>query len=161
MANDVRRWSPKSGDLESLLKPTKWRGEVVVDLVPDPFAPGVPVTFVDCIFAVIASSGRRRFRVSTAHPWRALAYFERVRRGSRASMDRYAAWVRRHERSYHRERGFDTLLINPPTPELRFIYDSAQRIVPPNESKSPKRAFPAGEFHWREWPLDNVKVGPR
>jgi protein gp37 len=68
----------------TLAHPLRWTRprRVCVNSTGDLFHPGVPVDWVDRVFAVMALSPLHTFQISTKHPGRMLAYLKQVRRDS-------------------------------------------------------------------------------
>jgi hypothetical protein len=151
-----------------LAEPLRWRRyrtvrkDGLIRAETDLFADGVAFAFVDWVFAVMASCGGHQFRVITKQIGNARIYEERVSREGPAARDIYVETLRvyhlGHIRGY--QEGFT--LPAPPTPELRFIYDQAvkwEAADAPNVHTKPMgHGFSGGEYHWRPWPLDNVRI---
>jgi protein gp37 len=151
---------------DRLADPLKWKRprRVFVNSVSDLFHEDVPDEFIDRVFAVMASASTHIFQVLTKRPWRMREYFERVSKEGLCSRDRYVKTLKEyHEKTIQGYlEGFT--LPSPPTPELRFIYDSAceQEKSGFRYERRPKplgHGFSGGEYHWRKWPLSNVWLG--
>lgn len=151
---------------DALNEPLKWKKpeRIFVNSMSDLFHEGVSFEFVDRVFAVMASSHRHRFQILTKRPDRMRAYMQRVSNGAAAAAERYEREMREHFDKYKMEFREGYSIPEPPTPELRFIYDSAatqeQRPTNPNGEVTCDRAgFSGGEYHWNRWPLRNVWLG--
>ena len=144
---------------ERLSEPLKWRKKrrVFVCSMGDLFHDDVPFEFIDRVFAVMASCGNDTFILLTKRPERMLAYYERVALLGKDAAARYERELREHFEKHRGGFRAGYTLPDPPTPELRHIYDSAaaQEYQPPMTN----HGFSGGEYHWRRWPLDNVWVG--
>lgn len=132
-----------------------------VEIVGDPFAPDVPQSTTDFMFALVASRGRWTFTATTAHPARMTRYLAAVERRSRGAAARYERKMRAHFRRYKRKFREGYTLPEPPTPQLRVVYDSAAKTE--NRPENPcgttlHSGFSLGEYHWREWPLGNLVI---
>lgn len=136
---------------------TRYRVEVVGDV----FAPGVTRSEQDMVFAVIASRGGWEFVLRTLYPKRLTAFMTSVETRSIGAAERYERRVRGHFQKYKCKFTEGYTLPEPPTAQLRVIYDSA--------AKTERRAtrpcgytlsagFSLGEYHWRSWPLNNVRI---
>jgi protein gp37 len=85
-----------------------------------------------------------------------------IGRETPVAAERYRLEMRAHFDRYKMEFQEGYSLPDPPTPELRFIYDSAaqQEGRPTSPDGTVIRAgFSGGEYHWRPWPLSNVWLG--
>lgn len=140
--------------------PLKWRKprRVFVNSMSDLFHKDVPFEFVDRVFAVMASSSRHTYQVLTKRPERMAAYLARVT----AMGAEHANLFQSSLIDYYSRHGVDLScpyqVPGRPTPELRFIYDSAVGVDPRSRIEDrAKGAF--GETHWRPWPLSNVWLG--
>ena len=114
---------------------------------------------IDVILAVVASSGSTRFFYETAEGASRKRYMQTLAsRGAKAAKD-YEARMRMHFRKYKHEFVEGYSLPEPPTPEIRAIYDSAAkwegRPINPCGTTLDK-GFSLGEYHWRSWPLSNL-----
>jgi hypothetical protein len=145
--------------------PLGWgtRGRDVAVLVkPDLFTEGVPFEFVDWAFAVMASSSRVRFYVLTKWRERALAYYFRVTEKGAGAQRRYYREALIHKAENIHEWAESLSATPPPTRELRFIYDQAvaweNRGGGKRNPKPNGHGFSGGEYHWRAWPLSNVRI---
>lgn len=132
-----------------------------VEIVGDPFAPGVPQATTDFMFALVASRGRWTFTATTAYPARMTRYLAAVERRSRGAAERYERKLRAHFQRWKYEFLEGYSLPDPPTPQLRCIYDSAAKTEhrPENPCGTTLHSgFSLGEYHWREWPLRNLVI---
>jgi len=132
----------------------------VVAVIGDPFEPGVTRAQQDLLFAVIASRGTWVFRATTSHPLRYDAYMESVAKRSVGAAEHYEKRMKAHFKKYKFKFREGYSLPCPPTPELRVIYDSAAKAEhrPSNPCGTTWRSgFSLGEYHWRHWPLNNVR----
>lgn len=151
------RWNP----CRSIDAPKPWREPREVVLAIDLFDGSYDRDFIDHVFAVMASKGVSRFMVPTAHLGRAEVYLRSVIARSRGAAEKYERRMRAHFRKYKRRFTEGYSLPEPPTPELRVIYDSAAKREsrPTNPCGTTLRSgFSHGEYHWRQWPLDNVDI---
>lgn len=170
----TRVWNVFKGDSldeERLREPLKWRRprhgwmqpvpRVYAALAFDPFDGRMDFGALDMLFAVMASCGWMTFRVKTAHPSRMHAYMESVARRGQKAGPTYERRMRAHFKKYKNEFREGYSLPEPPTPELRALYDSAvkreRRPVNPC-GFTLHSGFSGGEYHWRDWPLDNVRI---
>jgi len=181
----AHRFSGKGGVYEGLTKLTKggpvWTGKVslhpelldwplhrrkpsriFVNSMSDLFHEDVPDEFIDRVFAVMASAKKHTFQILTKRADRMKQYMQRVADGAPAAGKRYEAALREDFERYKHEFREGYSLPEPPTPELRFIYDSATRqearpTTPDGTTLS--CGFSGGEYHWRPWPLSNVWLG--
>jgi hypothetical protein len=151
-----RKW--KASDLISMGECPMWvRSCKLVRIEGDVFS--LPVRQIDYLFAVFASNQWIRFRIS-GDPTR---YYARVSRLSSGAAERYERRMRAHFRRYKMRFTEGYSLPGAPTPELRFIYDSAAKT----EGRKTRPdgttiwcGFSGGEYHWRQWPLTNVECLP-
>jgi protein gp37 len=155
-----------SFDEGALLAPLAWRKprRVFVNSMSDLFHEEVPFEFVDRVWAVMASSSRHTFQVLTKRPERMAEYLVRVTQRGGPALDRYVDELRRYHEQHLEGYREGYTLPSPPTPELRFIYDSAceqekHRFTYDRSTKPLGHGFSGGEFHWRPWPLSNVWLG--
>ena len=159
------RWTGVLQTVESLLDaPLRWRKprRIFVNSMSDIFHDDVAFEFVDRMFAVMASTARHCYQILTKRPERMLQYMQRVAEGAPMAGQRYEREMREHFDRYKLDFLEGYSIPSPPTPELRFIYDSA--TMQEKRPRSPdgttlKHGFSGGEFHWRGWPLSNVWLG--
>lgn len=153
-------WRPlKDGVIvpEQLYMPAKRRKPMDLVLDCDLFAQDAQT--IDVILAVVASSGSTRFFYETEHERERRAYLKRLKQRGREAGKRYYAATRAHFRKYKYDFVEGYSLPEPPTPELRAIYDSAaaweKRPTAPCGT-SLHSGFSMMEYHWRAWPLSNL-----
>ena len=146
---------------ERLDAPLRWRKpmRIFVNSMSDLFHEDVPDEFIDRVFAVMASSSKHTYQILTKRPKRMCAYFSRVSAGAVDAAARYERDMRAHFQRYKMDFKEGHSIPEPPTGELRFIYDSAARQE--DRPTSPDGTtlgdgFSGGEYHWRSWPLSNV-----
>ena len=115
---------------------------------------------LDYLFAIFASNWGVQFDVTISeaahHRW-----LESVERRSVGAAEKYERRMRAHFKRYKLQFREGYSLPDPPTPQLRLIYDSAaaQEQRPSNPCGTTLHSgFTGGEYHWRKWPLDNVSV---
>ncbi len=116
---------------------------------------------LDYLFAIFASNGGTTFLVTssgtTVDRW-----LKSVSRRAVGAAERYERRMRANFRRYKVKFCEGHSLPEPPTPELRVIYDSAarneQRPTTPCETTL-HCGFTGREYHWRSWPLHNVVIG--
>ncbi len=156
-------WRPvKNGDLNkaALMVPVKWccqRTPRIVTVDGDIFDGRLPFSKIDLIFAVMASSGGHNFLVSTKCPKNMRAYFYRVAMESVMAAVEYEARMRAHFEKHKSTFTEGYSLPGAPTPEVRFIYDSAAIQEGGDITRGTGHfGFSGQEYHWRKWPLDNV-----
>ncbi len=118
----------------------------------DPFV--LTYKWCDFVFAVMASTGGFLYHLETKRRGRMGLYLKSVGRRGEVAGPLYEKRMRAHFERYKMKFLEGYSLPAPPTPELRAIYDSAARSE--GAAGSPGRGFSGGEYHWREWPLDNV-----
>lgn len=118
----------------------------------DLFAPGLRTAVRHWAFAAMASSGSVTFLAPTRHPGEASDYLESVERDAAIAAARYERSLRaqfvKHKWSF--KEGYS--LPEPPTPELRWIYDAAAAFEgetfppprPPSRSDRPRRQARGG-----------------
>ena len=140
------------------LKPSR----IFVNSMSDLFHEDVPDEFIDRVFAVLASSSKHTFQVLTKRADRMQQYMQRIADGAPMAGQRYEAAMREHFDRYKLDFREGYSLPAPPTPELRFLYDSA--VVQEHRPTAPcgttlAYGFSGGEYHWRAWPLNNVWLG--
>jgi protein gp37 len=120
-----------------------------VNSMGDLFHEEVPFEWIDLVMDFVASSASHTFMVLTKRPQRMAEYFARIQTGAPVA----AA-------AYERRKGYS--LPSPPTPELRYLYDSATtqegRLLTPEGTKI-DNGFSCREYHWRRWPLSNLWLG--
>jgi len=146
---------------DRLLDPLRWRARRSVTVADDLFHPKVPRAFLHRAYAAMASCSQHLFTIPTKHPERARAYYAGLVKAGPAAQARYIAGMRRHFKSCKREFMEGYTLPEPPTPELRYLYDRARRYgrkFLDSRGKPYYHHYEGGEFHWREWPLFNVTV---
>ena len=131
--------------------PLRWRGDRAVTVVGDPWGRLVDPRDAAAIFAVMASAGRHAFAVTTHEPDAMRRWLAWVEMGARSAVALYNA---AHEVHYPSLDG----RVDPPTPEVRFIYDVGADRVNPWLRGAAARHGRMGEFHWRAWPLGSVTV---
>ncbi len=159
---DTRRWDiVKAGTVADalILDPVKRRKGRRAVLMVDPFT--LPFSTVDYVFAVIASWGNCGFYIVTCCPITVDRYMASVNRRSSGAAERYEKHMRTHFKKYKREFLEGYSLPAPPTPQLRVIYDSAAKRErrPGNPCGTTLwSGFSGGEYHWRKWPLHNVRI---
>lgn|GEM_PF-4714338 len=130
-----------------------------VRVIPDVFTLDFPT--IDLIFAVMASCQKRNFLLITKHKARQWRYFESVKRRGAVAGPKYGKELRAHFKKYKMKFTEGYSLPEPPTPELRAIYDSAaKRERRPEKTcgRTLHAGFSGREYHWRSWPLDNVGI---
>ncbi len=138
-------------DPATISDPLRWNGGREVDVKEDLFDSLIDINTVAAIFAVMASSARHRFHLRTQNGDAMRRWFAWITLGGTSAVAIYNAG---HEVHHAPLAG----RVDPPTPELRFLYDvGAPRVNPHLRGIALKRER-MGEFHWREWPLDNVSI---
>lgn len=153
-------WRPlNDGELiaDRLYMPAKRRKPVDLLIDFDLFA--LDFALIDVVLAVVASSGSTRFFYETEHAAARRRYMADVKRRGRVAAKKYEARMRAHFRKYKQEFREGYSLPEPPTPELRAIYDAAAAWEkrPTNPCGTTLRSgFSLGEYHWRSWPLSNL-----
>jgi protein gp37 len=164
-ANGKAHWTGKVREApEKLAEPFAWKKprRVFVNSMSDLFHEDVPFEFIDKVFAVMASTGRHTYQVLTKRPGRAAEWYARVAEKGPIHANLYQSGLI----DYYQRHGVD--LTRPyqvpaaPTPELRFLYDSARGIDPNariEDQSHPRLHRNDGSNHWRPWPLDNVHLG--
>ena len=114
---------------------------------------------IDLILAVVASTGHTRFFYETVCYAAQSKYFARLTRSGAVAAHLYEKRMRAHFRKYKYAFVEGYTLPEPPTPELRAIYDSAasweQRPTRPCGTTL-RSGWSLGEYHWRDWPLSNL-----
>jgi len=145
--------------------PMKWgrRKGIIedVDVVPDLFDGSLDFGTIDLLFAVMAACGNRCFLIKTAHPETSEAYFADIKERGKVAGPEYEKRIRAHFEKYKNEFREGYSLPEPPTPEMRALYDSAaQRERRPTNpcGTTLNSGFSGGEYHWRKWPLSNVVI---
>jgi hypothetical protein len=114
---------------------------------------------LDYLFAIFASNGGVQFDVAAEAGIQ--RWLESVGRRSVGAAEKYERRMRAHFERYKLQFREGYSLPEPPTPQLRLIYDSAAQCErrPSNPCGTTLYAgFSGGEYHWRKWPLDNVSV---
>lgn len=147
---------------ERLEEPLHRRKTTIHAVWSDLFHKDVSDDFIDRAFAFMASASRHVFLILTKRPERMQQYITRVENSAPQAAKRYATALRDHFERYKKEFREGYSLPEPPTPQLRFIYDSAARQE--NRPTNPDGTtlycgFSGGEYHWRQWPLSNVYLG--
>lgn len=139
-------WNGQVRFIEQVLdQPLRWRTPRMIFVCAhgDLFHPAVPDEWIDRVFAVMASAPFHTFQVLTKRPERMKAWFERASCGAgQAVADYLSSPGMTAGRQARAKVGMSEP--DPPTPELRLLYD---------------RAGIAGGRHWRPWPLPNVWLG--
>jgi hypothetical protein len=113
---------------------------------------------LDYLFAIFASNGGVKFTVTIS----VAAYrrwLESVERRAVGAAEKYERRLRAHFAKYRQRFREGYSLPEPPTPQLRLVYDSAAAAEkrPRNPCGTTLQSgFSGGEYHWRRWPLDNV-----
>jgi hypothetical protein len=159
-------WDPRTE--AALAAPLHWkRRPRTVRIRPDLFGPALATWPAERVFAVLASTSGHGYYLATARPGRMRRWFERVARRGEKAVIRYCDDLWSFQKKHYRDYTQGYTLPSPPTPELRYIYDSACR----QEAAALKTqyyehhfapaggGFSGGEYHWRKWPLDNVYLG--
>ncbi|NQT40253.1 MAG: hypothetical protein HQ581_22360 [Planctomycetes bacterium] len=153
----ILRWNPTKGigQMARRASYTPYKVAVVGDVFAASFAQ------VDFVFAVIASRGGWEFVIRTARPRQYERWLRSVaKRGVNAGA-RYEARMKAHFRRYKEKFTEGYSLPSRPTDELRAIYDSAARTQGRPRKPCGTRlhaGFSLLEYHWRSWPLGNVRV---
>lgn len=165
------RWKPVSEDWHTPVKKkraTKYPSHVL--LTEDLFAPAVSDRRVAMVMASIASSQAHTFEIVTAYPERARRWFALAVREGVKAIARLKRYARKHfkEHCHLFDGRYGTQVTDPPTPELRFVYDIAgeEELKVRREdckdglSDHPHHfgGFSEGEYHWQGWPLRNVAL---
>ncbi len=146
---------------DRLDKPLHWRKprRVFVCSMGDLFHEDVPDRFIEWVFAVMASCGQHTFMLLTKRPERMKCWFGRVAEVGPLHANEYQSALI----DYYSRHGGDLNLPFQaparPTPELRFIYDSALGVDPDSRTEDRPHAKRLSECHWRPWPLNNVQLG--
>ena len=105
---------------------------------------------LDYLFAIFASNGVTIFSV-TATGTKLQRWLESVERRSVGAAEKYEKQKRAQFQACKTKFMEGYTIPEPPTPQLRVVYDSAAR-----SENMRDRGFSGGEYHWRSWPLDNV-----
>lgn len=149
-------WRPvKDGviDAESLYRPGKRHKPI--DLLIDFDLFDQTDAIIDVVLAVVASTAHTRFFYETAQTRKRAAYLGRLAKRGRLAAKDYEQQMRAHFAKHSHAFIEGHTLPEPPTPELRAIYDSAAAW----EKRSTKplgHGWSLGEYHWRKWPLSNL-----
>ena len=149
---------------ERLADPLRWKKprRIFVNSMGDLFHEKLIDDVIDQVFAVMASASQHQFLILTKRPKRMRHYFNDLRaRGLQALAD-YEARKREYFETHKREFRVGYTIPDPPTPELRALYDTAAAAEhqPLSGTNSPAFCgFSGGEYHWRSWPLPNVWLG--
>jgi len=144
-------------DAKSLYMPAKRRKPIDLSLQFDLFK--LKRELIDVVLAVVTSAGHTRFFYETECIKQRERYFEDLRlRGIRAAKS-YEDRMRSQFQKYKYEFREGYSLPEPPTPEIRAIYDAA--AIWENRPTNPcgttlHSGFSLGEYHWRSWPLSNL-----
>lgn len=145
-------------------QPLRWTKPrmIFVNSMSDLFHPKIPIRYIDRVFAVMTSTSQHNYQILTKRPERMLKYFTRINDNAKPSLEKYEQRMRAHFKKYKDEFLEGYSLPEPPTGELRFLYDSA--TVQEKRPTSPcgttlRYGFSGGEYHWRPWPLHNVWLG--
>ena len=167
----IVRWRAVSEDWHTPVpKKRACRNPSHVLLVEDLFAPMVSDQRIALVMASIASSMPHTFEIRTAHPERVRRWFafaERQGRKAIAAHKRYTKkWFKDHCHGYDGRYGQQ--VTEPPTAELRFVYDVAGAEDLKGRHEDCKDGltnhslhfggFSEGEYHWQGWPLKHVAV---
>lgn len=160
MNDGMRCWVPvvKGEIVADVLYGISRRRKTVDQLIDfDLFAE--PDAVVDVVLAVVCSCGPVRFFYRRANAKKRAAYMRRLTTRGKAAARAYEVRMRGHFRTckmFFRE-GYS--LPEPPTGEVRAIYDSAAAWEnrPTNPSGTTLHSgWSLGEYHWRGWPLGNL-----
>lgn len=138
-------------DRSNIGEPLRWREPRTVAVAGDPWGRLVDPRDAAAIFAVMASANGHNFHLSVEDTEVMRRWFAWVALGGRSAV---ALYNTEHEIRH------PTLVgrVDPPTPELRFIYDmGADRVTPHLRGRAARRGR-LGEFHWQKWPLGNVSI---
>jgi hypothetical protein len=115
---------------------------------------------LDYLFAIFASNGGTQFDVTISES-AFRRWMESVERRAVGAAEKYERRLRAHFKKYTLRFREGYSLPEPPTPQLRLIYDSAaaQERRPRNPCGTTFCAgFSGDEYHWRKWPLANVSL---
>ncbi|HDY64794.1 MAG TPA: phage Gp37/Gp68 family protein [Phycisphaerae bacterium] len=152
---------------EALNEPFRWKKPrmIFVNSMADTFHESVPIKFLDKMFAVMASTREHTYQILTKRPTLMAEWYARVERRGPLHANLYQSglidFYQRHDVDLSLPYQVPTL----PTPELRFIYDSARGIDPyakheNREDRDCTRLHKHDvDYHWRDWPLSNVWLG--
>lgn len=149
---------------DALPLPTTWRKprRIFVNSMSDLFHKDVPDEYIDRTWAVMASTSWHTYQVLTKRADRLPEWFARVKDGGPAAVERDRRLIYDFRLKTFGQETADRHAAEeaPPTPEVRFIYDSAIDAgdVKTDNSFRPSYSL-AGECHWRPWPLSNVWLG--
>ena len=113
---------------------------------------------LDFLFAIFASNGGVVFTVRCSGS-KLTRWLASVDRRSVGAAERYERRLRAHFTRYKHTFREGYSLPEPPTTQLRVLYDSAAKSE--RRPRSPcgltlNYGFSGGEYQWREWPLSNV-----
>jgi hypothetical protein len=169
--NEVKKWKiTKNGAVQEdlLVLPLKWRGfgrrsgaSMTVEVMFDPFDGSLDYPTIDLIFAVMCSSGHLLFRITTEHFKKFHAYNADLRTRAVPAAQDYEQRKRDLLEKYKYEFHEGYTIPEPPTPEVRAIYNSAtvRQQRPTNPCGTTLHSgFTGSEYHWRPWPLNNVRI---
>ncbi|HYK80103.1 MAG TPA: DUF5131 family protein, partial [Micropepsaceae bacterium] len=133
-------------DEKMLLAPLRWKKPrmIFVNSMSDTFAEFVPDEMIDRIFAVMASSARHTFQVLTKRPARMRKYLAGIEAEAPERLRQYMEVSREARQALTPPMSEP----DPPTPELRALYDRVDGEIPKLD-----------EYHWRKWPLHNIWLG--
>ena len=169
--NEVKKWKiAKNGAVQEdlLVLPLKWRGfgrrsgaSMTVEVMFDPFDGSLDYPTIDLLLAVMCSSGHLLFRITTESFKKFHAYNADLRTRAVPAAQNYEQRKRDHLERYKYDFHEGYTIPEPPTPEVRALYDSAavRQQRPTNPCGTTLHSgFTGGECHWRPWPLNNVLV---
>lgn len=145
----------------NLDKPLHWRKprRIFVDSRSDLFHEDVPDEYIDRVIAAIASSQPNQFLVLTKRAERMRDYMIGLSERGKRAQEAYMQTGREHFQKYKERFTEGYTLPEPPTPELRAVYDSA-RIAEHGAAQGFRgRSYSGGEYHWQQWPLSNLWLG--
>lgn len=133
--------------------PTWSRGTKQVTIVGDVSC--LTTAELDYLFAIFASNGGTTFMLECSEQ-RLSKWMASVKKRSVGAAQKYERRMRAHFQKHKTTFRAGYTLPEPPTPELRLIYDSA--AASERRDGQYERGFTGGEYHWRKWPLSNVSV---
>lgn len=152
------KWTPT---LASWRAPLRWHAPRECVVLVDLFAPSTPADLRWLVWATMASRGNHRFRLTTAYPKVMQRFLDEIVSAGPKAGERYFRSMMAHFKKYKCKFTEGYTLPEPPTPELRHLYDMAAkiegRLLRP-DGTTLHCGFSGGEFHWRGWPLSNVVV---
>jgi len=111
---------------------------------------------LDYLFAVFASNGGVHFGI-TCSGSKLERWLKSVEKRSVGAAERYEARMRAHFQKYKRRFVEGYSLPDPPTPQLRVIYDSALKSEQKQNSRK-QYNFSGPVCHWQKWTLQNVFI---